>query len=98
MGKFDHLFEEEDGLFQGTPQRRYWEMFQQMNPEIAEGALDEIIERMAAMEKMLMREIDEEELNDAVKRFYYENTPEVEEHKKSLYMELGGELVYKVSD
>ncbi len=98
MGKFDHLFEEEDGLFQGTPQRRYWEMFQQMNPEIAEGALDEIIERMAAMEKMLMREIDEEELNSTVKRFYYENTSEVEEHKKSLYMELGGELVYKVSD
>jgi hypothetical protein len=98
MGKFDHLFEEEDGLFQGTPQRRYWEMFQQMNPEIAEGALDEIIERMAAMEKMLMREIDEEELNGAVKRFYYENTSEVEEHKKSLYMELGGELIYKISD
>lgn len=98
MGKFDHLFEEEDGLFAGTPQRRYWEMFQQMNPEIAEGALDEIFERMAAMEKMLMQHINEEELNDAVKRFYYENTSDVEEHKKSLYMELGGELIYKISD
>lgn len=98
MGKFDHLFEDEDGLFAGTPQRRYWEIFNQLNPEISEGAFDEIIERMAAMEKMLMKEYGEEELNNAVKRYYYENTSEVEDHKKSLYMELAGELIYKVSD
>lgn len=98
MGKFDHLFEEEDGLFAGTPQRRYWEIFNQLNPEISEGALDEIIERMAVMEQMLMKEYGEEALNNVVKRYYYENTSEVEAHKKSLYMELAGELIYKISD
>lgn len=98
MGKFDHLFEDEDGLFAGTPQRRYWEMFNQLNPEIGEGAFDEIIERMAAMEMMLMKEHGEEGVNSAVKQFYLANMSEVEAHKSSLYMELGGELIYKISD
>lgn len=98
MGKFDHLFEDEDGLFAGSPQSRYWEMFNQLNPEIREGIVDEIVERMAIMEKMLMKEFDEEGVNDAVKRYYIEHMTEIEDHKKSLYMELGGELIYKLSD
>ncbi len=98
MGKFDHLFEDEDGLFAGTPQRRYWDIFNQLNPEISEGAFDEIIERMAVMEKMLMQQYGEEEINRAVKQFYVENMSEVEDHKTSLYMELAGELIYKISD
>lgn len=98
MGKFDHLFEDEDGLFGGTPQRRYWDIFNQLNPEISEGAFDEIIERMAVMEKMLMKEHGEEEINRVVKNYYVQNMSEIEEHKKSLYMELAGELIYKISD
>lgn len=98
MGKFDQLFEDEDGLFGGTPQRRYWEIFNQLNPEISEGAFDELIERMAVMEKMLMQQHGEEELAGVVKRYYVENMSEVEDHKTSLYMELAGELIYKISD
>lgn len=98
MGKFDHLFEDEDGLFSGTPQQRYWEIFNQLNPEISEGAFDEIIERMAAMEKMLMEQYGEEALDNAVKSYSIQNMSEVEAHKTSLYMELAGELIYKLSD
>jgi len=98
MGKFDHLFEDEDGLFSGTPQQRYWDIFNQLNPEISQGAFDEIIERMAVMEKMLMKEHGEEEINSVVKNYYIHNMSEVEVHKKSLYMELAGELIYKISD
>jgi hypothetical protein len=98
MGKFDHLFEDEDGLFSGTPQQRYWEIFNQLNPEIGEGAFDEIIERMAVMEKMLMQQYGEEELNAAVRNYAVHNMSEVEAHKTSLYMELAGELIYKLSD
>jgi len=97
MGKFDHLFEE-DGLFEGTPQQRYWDIFAQLNPEIGQGAMDELIERMAAMEKMLMQTHGEEELNSVVKTFYINNMSEVEAHKKSLYMELAGDLIYKLSE
>ena len=98
MGKFDHLFEDEDGLFGGTPQQRYWDIFRQLNTEISEGAFDEIIERMAVMEKMLMKEHGEEELDSVVKNYFLHNMSEIEEHKKSLYMELAGDLIYKISD
>lgn len=98
MGKFDALFEDEDGLFGGTPQGRYWEMFNEINSEIAEGAFDAIIEKMAAMELMLMEQVHEEELNETVRRYIYSNAEAMEERKKSLYMELGGDLIYRISD
>lgn len=98
MGKFDALFEDEDGLFGGTPEGRYWEMFSEINKEIAQGALDSIIEKMAAMELMLMETIHEEELNDKVHQYIVSHLSEIDMQKKSLYMELGGDLIYRISD
>lgn len=98
MGKFDALFEDEDGLFGGTPQSRYWDIFHQLSKDLAEDEFDVIMGRMAAMEMMLMEHIPEEELNRTVDRHVIMNSMDVEARKKSLYMEYAGRLIYRLSD
>lgn len=98
MDKFAALFEDEDGLFSGTPQQRYWEIFNQLNDDLAQDEFDKMMTKMAVMERMLMETIHEEELNRVVDQHAIEHSMDVEEHKKSLYMEYAGYLIYRVSD
>ena len=98
MSKYEALFEDEDDIFGGTPQSKYWDIFNQLNHEIAEDQLDKIIEKMAVMERMLMEHHDEEELNGKIKQYYFENITIIDDHKKSLYMELGGDLIFTLPD
>ena len=98
MSKYEALFEDEDDIFGGTPQSKYWDIFKQLNHEIAEDQLDKIIEKMAVMERMLMEHHDEEELNGKIKQYYFENITIIDDHKKCLYMEFGGDLIFTLSD
>lgn len=97
MGKYDALFEDEEGVFGGSPQGKYWQMFNELNDGSAEGVLDAIIEKMAAMELMLMETVHEDELNDKVEQFIVTHPGEVDRQKQNLYMELGGELIGSIS-
>lgn len=98
MSKFDALFEDEDDIFSGTPRSKYWDIFNQVSGDLAQEEFDSILGKMAAMECLLMKSIDEEQINRTVKQYIFENSSEVEERKKSLYMELAGDLIYRVSD
>lgn len=98
MSKFDALFEDEEDIFGGTPQSKYWDIFKQVSHDLAQDEFDKMITRMAAMEKMLMETIDEESLERRVNQYAFEHAGKLEEHKKSLYMELAGSLVYRISD
>ena len=98
MKNYDALFEDENDIFGGTPQSKYWDISKQISEDFAQEAFDDIITRMASMEQMLMRYYDEEKLDDAVKYHGYENSTLIEERKKSLYMELAGRLIYKLTD
>lgn len=98
MSRFDALFEDEDDIFSGSPQSKYWDIAKQVNEDIYRYDFDEILTKIAVMEKMLMQQHGEEDLDKIVSRYAIMNPDEIEEHKKSLYMEYAGRLIYKLSD
>ncbi|HEX5329781.1 DUF2018 family protein [Sulfuricurvum sp.] len=98
MASYDALFEDENDIFGGTPESKYWDIVKQVSPDIARDEFDSIIAKMAAMEQMLMEQHDEEELDKIIDRHIFANASTIETRKKSLYMEYAGRLIYKLSD
>jgi len=98
MSKFDALFEDEDDIFAGTPQSRYWDISSQLSQDLIKDEFDGIVERLAVMEAMLAKTHEYEDLDRLIKNYAVANMSEVEELKKSVYMELAGQLVYRVAE
>lgn len=98
MASYDALFEDEDDIFGGTPESKYWDIVKQVSPDIARHEFDTIIAKMAAMEMMLMEQHDEETLDKVIERYIFANESMIENRKKNLYMEYAGRLIYKLSD
>ncbi|MFZ2969294.1 MAG: DUF2018 family protein [Sulfuricurvum sp.] len=98
MSRFEALFEDEGDIFNGTPQSKYWDIAKQVSEDLYHYDFDEIMTKIAVMEKMLMQQYDEEELNRIIDTYALMNQAEIDLHKKSLYMEYAGRLIYKLSD
>jgi hypothetical protein len=98
MSKFDALFEDEDDIFGGSPKSKYWDISNQISKDLMQAEFDDVIMRLAVMEKMLMKIHDEEMLDQIIKNHYFENMDEIEVLKKSMYMELAGKLIYRLAD
>ena len=98
MGKFDALFEDEDDIFAGTPQSRYWDISGQLSEDLVKDEFDSIVERLAVMEAILGETHDYDDLDRTVKSYAVSNMMKVEELKKSVYMELAGQLIYRVAE
>lgn len=98
MSKYDVLFEDEEDMFGGSPKSKYWDISNQVNKDLMKAEFDDIVMRLAVMEKMLMKIHDEEMLEKIIKNHYYENMDEIEVLKKSIYMELAGKLIYRLAD
>jgi len=98
MGKFDALFEDEDDIFAGTPQSRYWDISGQLSQDLVKDEFDGVVERLAVMEAMLSEIHDYDDLDRTVKSYAISNMSKVEELKKSVYMELAGQLIYRVAE
>lgn len=98
MGKFDALFEDEEDIFAGTPQSRYWDIHSNLSKDLIQDEFDGMVQRIAVMEAMLAEHHDIEMLDQTIKSYALTNMSEVEELKKSVYMELAGQLIYRVSE
>jgi hypothetical protein len=98
MSRFEALFEDEDDIFSGSPQSKYWDIAKQVSEDLYQYDFDEIMTKIAVMEKMLMEQHHEDDLNRIVESYALMNQEEIENHKKSLYMEYAGRLIYKLSD
>lgn len=98
MSKYDVLFEDEEDMFGGSPKSKYWDISNQINKDLMQAEFDDVVMRLAVMEKMLMKIHDEEMLDKIIKNYYYENMDEIEALKKSMYMELAGKLIYRLAD
>lgn len=98
MSKYDVLFEDEEDMFGGSPKSKYWDISNQLNKDLVQAQFDDVVMRLAVMEKMLMKTHDEEMLDKIIKNYYYENMDEIEALKKSMYMELAGKLIYRLAD
>jgi len=98
MNKYEALFEDEDDIFAGTPKSRYWDIAGQLSQDLLKDEFDGIVERLAVMESIISKTHDYESIDKMVKQYAMENYEEVEALKKSVYMELAGQLVYRVSE
>ena len=98
MGKFDALFEDEDDMFAGTPLSRYWDISGQLSEDLIKDEFDGVVERLAVMEAMLSEIHEYEDLDRTIKNYAVTNMTKVEELKKSVYMELAGQLIYRVAE
>ena len=98
MGKFDALFEDEDDIFAGTPESKYWDISKQLSEDLIKDEFDGLVERLAVMEAMLSKTNDYDDLDRTIKNYALENFQQVSELKKSVYMELAGQLIYRVAE
>jgi len=98
MSKFEALFEDENDIFAGTPESRYWDISGQLSEDLVKDEFDRIVERLAVMEAMLSEMHNYDDLDRTVKSYALSNMSKVEELKKSVYMELAGQLIYRVAE
>ncbi len=98
MSKFDALFDEEDSIFGGTPESKYWDIHGQISEDLRKDEFDALVEKMATMEAMLSEIHDIEDLSKVINNYSFSNADKVQEMKKSLYLELTGQLIYRISD
>lgn len=98
MAKFEALLEEEDNIFGGTPKSKYWDFRNQISKDLDEDEFDKIVEKIAVMEAMLSEHYDINSLENMIQSYALQNMSEVEEMKKSVYMELGGKLLERIND
>jgi len=98
MNKYEALFEDEDDIFAGSPVSKYWDISAQLSEDLIKDEFDRLIERMAVMEDLLSQTHDYENIDRIVKNHAFENSTKIQELKKSLYMELAGQLIYRVAE
>ena len=98
MGKFDALFEDETDVFAGTPQSKYWDIAAQLSDDLLKDEFDGIVERLAVMEAMLSETHNYEDLDRTIKTYALNNFETMDNLKKSIYMELAGQLIYRVAE
>ncbi|MBD3841321.1 MAG: DUF2018 family protein [Campylobacterales bacterium] len=93
---WEALFEDEENIFGGSPQSKFWDIANQANSDLVKDQMDRFFEKFAIMEMMLMEKHGEGELDAMVKNYGFENSMEVENHKKSTYVALTGEIVTRL--
>ena len=96
MGKYEALFEDEDNIFGGTPKSKYWDIAGQANEEVVSDEFDKVVQKFAIMESMLQEKYDHEELDKMISQYGFENSVEVENMKKGLYIEFTGNIVMRL--
>ncbi|MGD9719505.1 MAG: DUF2018 family protein [Sulfurimonadaceae bacterium] len=98
MSNYEALFEDEDDIFGGTPVSKYWDIASQTHKDLYRDEFDKLVERIAAMEAMLSEFHEYDDLDKIVRSYILSNPSKMEELKKSVYMELAGQLIYRVAD
>jgi hypothetical protein len=98
MGKFDALFEDEDDIFQGTPESKYWDIHGQTNKDLVKDEFDDIVTRLAVMESLLGEHYEYELLDKMIANYSYTHLDKLDDLKKSVYMELAGKLIFRAGD
>ena len=95
--KYEALFEDEDNIFGGSPKSKFHDIANQANNEIVEDEMEKIVAKYAYMEMLLSKDQDYDfDVFKHFELFKLENSMELEEKKKSLYIEFTGEIVCRL--
>jgi hypothetical protein len=93
MGVEDFLYEDEDDLFMGSPRSKFFDIiFGVGNRDLAKHKLENIVQMVAILELMLPKD-KQENLEEKIKIYLYENKDLIEEKKKSLFIEYMGDIL-----
>jgi endonuclease III len=96
MAKYDALFEDEDNIFGGSPKSKFWDILNTASDDLVKDQMDRFFEKFTVMETLLTEQHGEEELNQLIKNYAFENSTDLEFNKKSTYIELTGEIVCRL--
>jgi len=96
MSKYNALFEDEDDIFIGTPQSKFWDILNTANDEIVKNQMDMLFEKFTIMETLLTQQHGEEKLEQILQEYNFANSTEVEFNKKSTYVEFTGEVISRL--
>jgi uncharacterized protein involved in exopolysaccharide biosynthesis len=96
MSKYEALFEDEENIFGGTPQSKFWDILTQASDDLVKEQVNEFMKKHAIMENMLIEQYGEDTLDTMIKNYEFENSMKVEEYTKSTYITLTGEIVTRL--
>jgi len=96
MANYEALFEDENNIFGGTPESKYHDIAAQASQEVVKDEFNKIVEKFAVMESILRKEHGDENLDNMIKSYAFENSSAIEEHKKSLFIEFTGNIVMRL--
>lgn len=96
MANFEALFEDEENIFGGTPESKYHDIANQASDEVVKDEFNKIVEKFAVMEAILRKEHGEDILDNMISSYAFENSRDIEEHKKSLFIEWTGNIVMRL--
>ncbi len=93
----DWFTEDEDDIFMGSPKSKFFDIARTASSEVVEDEIDKIIEKYAIMEMLLSEGKGEDyDLNKVLAQYTFENTDQVNNMKKGLYMEFTGEIICRL--
>ncbi len=81
------MFMEEDDLFGGTPEKKYFDIIFNANRNLVEGYLRENIDRIAALEMLLEEMLGEEkDIDQIIRNFILQHQDEIVKRRENLYV------------
>jgi hypothetical protein len=96
MANFEALFEDEDNIFGGTPSSKYHDIAKIASEDVVKDEFDKILEKFAAMEAILRKQYRDEDMDKIIKEHIFNNSIEINNHKKGLYIEFTGNIVMRL--
>lgn len=88
------MFLEEDELFGGTPEKKYFDILFVANRNLVEDNLTGLIDHTAALE-MLLEDIlgEDKDILELTKNYIFKNQDKINERRKNLMIEGMGDIV-----
>ena len=96
MANFEALFEDEDNIFGGTPSSKYHDIANVASQDVVKDEFDKILGKFAAMEALLRKQYGDENMDNIVKEYIFDNSIDIENDKKGLYIEFTGNIVMRL--
>ncbi len=87
------MFNEDDNLFGGSPEKKYFDIIFNASKGLVENQLRGNIERIVIMEKMLEELLEDENIERRVKSYIIENPDEVENMVVNRYIVDVGDIL-----
>ncbi len=90
---YSALFEDEEDIFGGSPRSKFMDVVFNANNDIVRQELENFIEKAATMELMLEEKLGEEDLETAITQYKMSHLDEVNDTKKSIFVEIMGSIL-----